>query len=559
MRINTVTPPDILTAGQHFARVGVADINRSVFDRSHSHKTTFDAGYLIPIFRDIVVPGDTINLNISALCRLATPIKPVMDRLWMDIHCWAVPIRLLWDHWPNFMGERKPTPSSSIDYVTPKLEMSGWPVAAGSLHNHFGFPIFTAQAAASSNERWHALYHRAYNKTWNEQYRDQNFQDMAPEFTGDGPDDIGDYVLLRRGKRHDYFTSATPEPQKGNAVTFSLAGFAPVTGDIAAFTGPSAQYKLPIDLDGVGQRRAAVDNSVSNPVAQLLINVPGSGSNDTEINPILTPNVLSFATQPLINGEADLTGVSAISLNEFRIGAATQQVLERDMRGGTRLTEIIKSHYGVSSPDGRMQRPELLGAFTLGVNFMQVEQTSVSAATPQGNLSAWAAAAGSGYNIVQSFTEHCVIFAVASVRADYTYQYGIRRDFRYSTRFDFMLPAFANLGEQGIRNEEMFVTNNNANNDIVWGYQERWAEMRYMPSQVSGLFASNAPSSIDVWHLAEEFAALPPLNDDFVQENPPIDRVIAVPSEPHFIGEFWFNYRHVRPLPVFSVPGLDKI
>lgn len=538
-RILTTTPPDILTAGSHFARVPRADINRSVFDRSHSHKTTFDAGKLIPVFRDIVFPGDTINLSTTVLARLATPIKPFMDQVIFDFHLWAVPIRLLWEHWQNFMGERRPEPNSSIVYTTPKLDMDGCTVSAGDIFDYLGF----RQRAYTSadDDRYHALYLRAYNFIYNEQYRDENLGASMAMNLNDGDDAYTDYAICQRGKRHDYFTSALPLPQKGNAVSIPLGTSAPVM--LSATTGIS-----PII-------RKASDHTIE--AADALTGLTGttgiySTANPGATNQVIDPNGTMYA---------DLSTATAATINALRIGIATQQLLERDYRGGTRYTELIQAHFCVVSPDARMQRPELVGTCSFDLNAVPIPMSNASSgstsATKQGNLAAFAHGFGSG-SAVQSFTEHCILMGILSARAPYTYQQGIRRDQRYSTRYDFYLPDFANLGEQSILNDEIYSQGTSDDNE-TFGYQERWAEMRYMPGQVSGVMNSDCATSIDIWHLAQDFGSLPALDESFIVEDPPIDRVIAVSSEPHFIADIWFNYRHTRPLPVFSIPGLTRI
>lgn len=533
MKINSVIPPAVPTAGANFARVPRADINRSIFDRSHGHKTSFDAGYLVPIFRDIAFPGDTFNIHTKVLARIATPIKPFMDRITFDVHVWAVPLRLLWEHWANFMGERKPNPSSSISYVTPKLDLDGLTVTPQSVYDYMGFRqrAFTA----TDDDRYHSLYMRAYNTIWNEQYRDGNLQNSVAQPLGDGPDAHAAFALLRRGKRHDYFTSGLTAPQKGNAVTIPLGTFAPVVS-----TGVAIKMAAP---GGGADRDLRIE-----PLA----------TNDATFSGAMAGVVTPMGFGSVTGLQTDLSAATVATINALRIGIATQHILERDARSGTRLTEIIQAHFGVTSPDSRMQRPELLGTFAFDLNAVPVPMSNATAGgVPQGNLAAFGHAFSEG-TVTQSFTEHCVVLALLSARAPYTYQQGHRRDMRYSTRYDFYLPDFANLGEQSILNDEIFSAGTAADND-TWGYQERWAEMRYMPSQVSGVMNSDAATSLDVWHLGQDFSALPPLNASFIVEDPPVDRVIAVPTEPHFLADIWVNFRAARPLPVFSVPGLDRI
>lgn len=538
MNIQTVTPPDIVTAGHSFAKVPQANINRSVFKRSHAHKTSGDAGYLIPFFRDIAWPGDTFKLTPKVFARLATPLRPFMDRLIFDMHIWAIPIRLLWEHFPNFMGERSPDPDSTIDYVTPKLDLDGLTVTPHSVYDYLGFR--QRAYTATDDDRYHSLYLRAYNFTWNNQYRDQNLQDSVPQPFGDGPDLHSLFTLLRRGKRHDYFTGALPEPQKGNAVVLPIGTTAPVELVPFGTTGGDPVIMRRADnnaLLDLGDVKA--DNTFVNSALASATNVPA----------VIDPNGTL---------QANLSSATAISINDFRVAAATQQVLERDARGGTRLPEIYKAHFGVTSPDARMQRPELLCTSSVDLNAVPVPNTAQGATGPkQGDLAAYGTAYGVS-TCVQSFTEHCVVLGLISARAPYTYQQGHRRDMRYSTRYDFMLPEFANLGEQTIRKDEIFSAGTAADDDD-WAWQERWGEMRYMPGQISGVLNSDAAASLDVWHLAEDFPSAPAFNEDFIMENPPVDRVIAVPSEPHFILDFWTEFTATRPLPLFSVPGLTRI
>jgi hypothetical protein len=506
-----------------FSKVPKADIPRSSFNRSHGYKTTMDAGYLVPIFVDEALPGDTFNLDMSGFGRLATPINPVMDNMYLDTFFFAVPVRLLWDNWQKFHGEQV-NPGDSTDYTVPVVTTPASGYQVGSLFDYFGIPT-----GVSGLEDINALHSRAYNLIYNEWFRDQNLVDSAVVDTDDGPDLDTDYVLRRRGKRHDYFTSCLPWPQKGDAVSLPLGTSAPLVSD-ASFSGSSNDNLITM-LDTDGNRHSL------NAAASSLLGAAGSS-----------------ATYPATY--ADLSAATAATINQLREAFQIQKLYERDARGGTRYTEIIKSHFGVTSPDARMQRPEYLGGGSTPINISPIAQTSsTDATTPQGNLAAMGTVGFSRHGFTKSFTEHCVLIGIASVRADLTYQQGLNRMFSRQTRFDYYYPALAHIGEQAVLSKEIYA-DGSANDQDVFGYQERFAEYRYKPSQITGQFRSTYASSLDAWHLSQEFSSRPTLNQTFIEEDPPIDRVIAVPDEPHLIFDSYFNLKCARPMPMYSVPGL---
>lgn len=522
---------------QHdFSRVPQVEIPRSVFDRTHAYKTTFDAGYLIPIYVDEVLPGDSFNLNLTAFARLATPIFPVMDNMFMDIHFFYVPTRLIWTNWQPFMGEQA-DPLDPIDYVIPQIlsttAANGW----GELGDYFGLPIIVNAVSANS------LPFRAYNLIFNDWYRDQNLQDKIPVDIDDGPDALTDYVLRKRNKRHDYFTSCLPWPQKGPGIEIPVGGLAPVTG-----IGKETTVWDAVTVSVYETNTSAAQSYTK----QMRMDHP---SHPADYRFFAKGTDTPYANRPAIF--ADLSQATPVTINALRQAFQLQRMYERDARSGTRYIEIIKAHFGVMSPDQRVQRPEFLGGSTSPVNITPVPASFTSAGNrPQGSLSGFGTITGrAGFS--KSFVEHGYIIGLCSVRADLTYQQGIPKMFLRSTRFDFYWPALAHLGEQPVLNKEIWVQSEpNVVNVAVFGYQERYAEYRYYPSKITGKFRSDASGTLDAWHLSQDFATLPTLGETFIQENPPIDRVIAVPSEPHFIFDSFIKVITARPMPVYSVPGM---
>ncbi len=520
-----------------FSNIPDVKTERSKFDRSHGYKTTFNSDKLIPIFVDEALPGDTFNLSLTALARMATPLKPIMDNLYMDTFFFFVPLRLIWDNFQKFMGEQV-DPGDPINFEIPVMDspaVVGHVV--GSLSDYFGIPTDVPDLEHS------ALWHRAYNLIYNEWFRDENLIDSVVVDRDDGPDASADYELLSRGKRHDYFTSCLPWPQKGDSVSLPLGTDAPITGFGKQNQVFNDGNQNVYETDGTG--------------VTAYVDCANTGASDanTTYRVEEDPNNAGFP-----NVRADLTNATAATINELRQAFQVQRLLERDARGGSRYTEIIRSHFGVTSPDARLQRPEYLGGGSTPININPVAQTAgenATTATVQGNL------AGIGtiharHGFTKSFTEHGVLIGLVNVRADLTYQQGLDKMFSRSTRYDMYWPALSHLGEQAVLNKEIYAQGSVAPavDEEVFGYQERYAEYRYKPSKITGLFRSTAVGTLHIWHLSQLFGALPTLGETFINEAVPMARVEAVPTEPDFIYDSYIKMICVRPMPVYSVPGL---
>ena len=531
-----------------FAENPQVGVSRSRFQRNNDNKTTFNTGDLIPIYLDEVLPGDTHQIDVACVIRMATPIFPVMDNAFCDFYFFFVPNRLLWQHWKEFMGENKETAwTPKTEYSVPQVTAptGGW--EEGTLADYLGLPTKVEGISVS------ALPGRAYGLIYNEWFRNQNVTqptlvevtdaDTTGKNDGSATNDSAITLAkpLKAAKVFDYYTGALPEPQKGEPITLPMNGNAAIK-----------PYDMETDneLGWFGTDR-------NHPVSSFQLYSPPGDENLNYTKDLTIETRGTSGGAKTVALRADLSSVTAATINQLRQAFQIQKLLEKDARGGTRYREVLREHFGVISPDSRMQIPEYLGGYRLPINVSQVIQTSSTDSTsPQGNTAALSVTTMNKSMFTKSFTEHGFIMGLAVVRTDQTYQQGIERMWSRKGRYDYYWPVLANIGEQAILNKEIYAQGNETDEE-AFGYQEAWADYRYKPSKVTALFRSNAQQSLDSWHYAQDYKELPTLSTTWMEQtDAEMKRTLARSDQPDFIADFYFMNRTTRCMPVYSIPGL---
>lgn len=547
MSLNRNLPPVPVST---FAMVPKSDVPRSSFKNTSGYKTTFDAGYLVPVFVEEVLPGDSWKGDVTFFARMATPIYPVMDNLYFESFFFFVPNRLVWANWERMMGSQD-NPGDSISYTVPQVTgSSAGGFVSYSVGDYFGLPV--ASILITGTMSANALPFRGYNLIFNEWFRDENLTTSALETTADAAQTDAVYPLRKRAKRPDYFTSSLPWPLKGGvSVSMPLAGQAVVkTNPTNLYTGVNTHMQFLRSDTGAAAGNFQVTTGA---VSAAAFNATAGGAATAGLYPS--------------NLYADMSTATGATINALRLAVTTQQFLEKDARGGTRYAELLRMHFGVTPQDARLDRPEYIGGGSHMFNTQAIPQTATPTApatTPIGTLGG--ATVGSGrHRFDYSASEHGFIIGIINVRADITYQQGIHRMFTRQTRYDYYWPTFAFLGEQIIRQDEIYATGTNNPADVAaFGYQERWAEYRYRPSRITGKFRSYPTAgTLDAWHLAEAFATPPALNNTFIEDktNNVVQRAVAAGAaavNQQFLLDSVWHTTATRPLPARSVPGLTR-
>lgn len=524
-----------LVSQEDSASIENAQIPRTRITGSWSHKTTFDAGWLIPFMVEEILPGDHMQFNVTAYVRMSTPLFPIFDNQRVDTFFFYVPNRLTWPNWVKLMGEQD-EPDDSIAFTVPYIESEVGGYALGTIYDHMELPAADMQVTGSF--RHSALPLRAYYQIWNAWFRDQNVQNSVLKQTDDGPDLYSEYGLLKRAKSHDYFTSALPWPQKFQAATVPLLGLVPISGigsNVAtASTGPFANVR---ETGGNIQTWPFYKNA-------------NTGDQYIEYS-------AATGAFPMVYG--DLSAATGMDINQLRQAFLVQQLVERDARGGTRYVELIRSHFGVVNPDFRLQRPEYIGGGQTPLIITPIAQTApdfTAEGSVVGALGATGTAAGQ-HRASYAATEHGYIIGLINVRSELSYQQGLARHWSRSTRYDFYWPALAGLGEQAILRQEIYCTGVPANDVQVFGYQERWQEYRTRQSAVTGYFRSNISGTLDMWHLAQYFGSAPTLNGSFLSDSPPMERILAAAEEAQdqqYLADIFIQRTMARPITTYGTP-----